>query len=125
MNKYSFLERGRNQITKYFKDKVVISLKDLENFAPQYQEFITQMKADDEQEGDPEHFFIDHGYSSFAEIVQDQKENYLKEVISEYLFVEFFGCFFNNESEHLITHLLNITFAKESLVLEIGYITRS
>ncbi len=124
MNKYSFLERGRNQIKDTLKDNISLSLEAFQNFKPVYTEFITQMKSDDEDHGDSEQLFLDNGYPSFEDLIKNEQGEFLKDIISDFLFVEFFECFFSNQSDLLITQLLSITFSKSSLLLEIGYITR-
>lgn len=124
MSKYSFLERGRNNITEFLKDKVSLSFDELEIFRPIYDHFILEMKEDDEEFKDPESLFVDNGYLSFDEVINKKKADYFKSIVKDFLFVEFCECFFNGSSKLLITQMLRFEFEKNSLILEIGYIER-
>lgn len=121
---FTYLEFGRNKVGKTLQCEMNLSLLELKDFAPIYNNFINEIKRDDEEHGDADELFTEAGYPLWDDIINKNKNDYLCEILNRFLFVEFFSKQLPGPGDNLITGVSSADVQGDTLLLKLQYIRR-
>lgn len=102
MNNYSYLEFDRNKALTTGECTLSLTTDQLGSFPKEYNQFISEIKIDDEEYGTTDEFFSKFNYPTFEEIISKKYNDYLTKILNDYLFVEFFSEILKTKSNELI-----------------------